>query len=196
MVLSAVSMGLASGAFLPAWSALVARINLPLNNYVVAATFGFQTTGLASGVSETLQPIGGRVTYGGTGMSGVQMCLYPTYATVNTDSNGYYEFAGLAPGDYSTEEVQQDGWAQSDPSSPETLSAGENDTTGNDFGNYQKGKVNGYKYLDINGDGVRDADGVDDIRGNSDDEAGVAARHADAVERADLFGERHVDLGR
>ncbi|MBK9078705.1 MAG: hypothetical protein IPL91_06005 [Hyphomicrobium sp.] len=109
-----------------------------------------------------------------------------TGKTANTDANGYYEFAGLAPGDYSTEEVQQDGWAQSDPSSPETLSAGENDTTGNDFGNYQKGKVNGYKYLDINGDGTRDADGVDDIRGTSDDEGGVAGITIELYSKSDL----------
>jgi len=35
-------------------------------------------------------------------------------------------------------------------------------------------RISGTKFLDVNGDGVRDEDGADDIAGNSDDEVGLA----------------------
>ena len=36
------------------------------------------------------------------------------------------------------------------------------------------GEINGLKYEDVNGDGTRDADGIDNIAGNADDEAGLS----------------------
>lgn len=58
--------------------------------------------------------------------------------TTVTDSEGYYEFANLAAGDYVVSEVLKDGWTQTYPPSPGTysisLSPGES-STGNNFGN-------------------------------------------------------------
>lgn len=53
--------------------------------------------------------------------------------STTTASDGFYSFTGLEPGNYTTEEVLQDGWTQTLGSSPETLVAGENDTEGNTF---------------------------------------------------------------
>src|SRR5205823_4265194 len=36
------------------------------------------------------------------------------------------------------------------------------------------GTKSGTKFKDVNGDGVRDADGVDNVAGNSDDESGLS----------------------
>ncbi|MBL8564290.1 MAG: hypothetical protein JNM89_01075 [Hyphomicrobiaceae bacterium] len=57
--------------------------------------------------------------------------------TAVTDSNGYYEFTGLKPGTYTTKEVLQDGWKQTDASEAAVLKSGDCDSEGNDFGNYK-----------------------------------------------------------
>jgi hypothetical protein len=53
--------------------------------------------------------------------------------TTATASDGSYSFSNLEPGNYTTEEVLQNGWTQTLGSTPETLVAGENDTEGNNF---------------------------------------------------------------
>ncbi len=91
--------------------------------------------------------------YGDTDGGGT---LNDLIGTTTTDANGYYEFTGLTPGDYRTEETLKGGWIQTDSSDPETLTSGENDTTGNDFGNFKKFCISGYKWDDTDGDGVWD----------------------------------------
>ena len=54
-----------------------------------------------------------------------------------------------------------------------TLTSGQVDSN-NDFGNFQSASKSGLKFLDINANGVRDPDGVDNIAGNADDEVGLA----------------------
>ncbi len=78
-------------------------------------------------------------------------------------ADGQYKFNDLLPGSYYLCEVPQDSWKQTDPSSGQTyqggycrlrtLTAGQN-LTGVHFGNFQLGKVSGYKWNDLNGDGV------------------------------------------
>ncbi len=93
-----------------------------------------------------------------------------------TDANGNYSFTGLVEGTYWVVEGSEDGWSNSslteikvgDP----TVDQGEN-FADIDFFNYRDISISGYKYLDVNGDGAHDADGVDNIGGSSDDEVGL-----------------------
>ena len=106
---------------------------------------------------------------------------------------GFYIFRNLLPGNYTACETIQSTWFQSAPSSgPDCtghtgggggtasgkgyavpIAFGTNDT-GNDFGNFQPITKSGLKFLDRNADNARDADGVDNIAGNADDEVGLA----------------------
>lgn len=93
---------------------------------------------------------------------------HPTFPVV-TSAGGTYSLT-LSPGEYSICETQQDGWHQSYPSSSTegsadcgdgmygyhvTLAAGSN-TTGYDFGNYRNGSIAGFKWWDMDADGVID----------------------------------------
>ena len=103
-----------------------------------------------------------------------------------TDANGNYSFS-VAPGIYTVTEVCPAGapWRQSFPGPITsvatcgangyaiTLTSGQVDSN-NDFGNFQSASKSGLKFLDINANGVRDPDGVDNIAGNADDEVGLA----------------------
>jgi hypothetical protein len=102
-----------------------------------------------------------------------------------TAANGSYTISGVNPGTWTLREVAQSGWTCSYPnpgvSSPKvstnctysvTVTSG-GSVTGKDFGNWTTGTVSGTKWEDKNGDGVRDADGPDNILGNADDEAGL-----------------------
>ncbi|HEY3208338.1 MAG TPA: S8 family serine peptidase, partial [Actinomycetota bacterium] len=107
--------------------------------------------------------------------------------TAITSSAGF-NLISLIPGTYVICERinDQPTWFQSQPSNTKCSAiavgqgvanggyavtvAAQSDSAGNDFGNFQQGVISGIKYLDRNGDGVRDADGVDNIAGNADDE--------------------------
>ena len=79
-------------------------------------------------------------------------------ATTQTDSDGHYSFDHLLPNLYSLVESFQDGWVthwtQIFSPNDVTLSAGQN-STGNDFGNFKNGSIKGFKWNDLNGDGIR-----------------------------------------
>jgi hypothetical protein len=83
--------------------------------------------------------------------------------TATTNASGYYEFTDLKPGDYKTEETLKDGWVQTDSSDPETLTSGENDSNGNDFGNFKLFSISGTKYNDVEGDDNNTAIDADDL---------------------------------
>jgi hypothetical protein len=93
-------------------------------------------------------------------------------ATRTTDANGAYEFADLQNGDYIVCEVKKTGWNESLPNSttPDRANCGIDTTlaplgrgfkmtgadhVGNDFGNYQNGTKSGQKFVDTNGNGVK-----------------------------------------
>ncbi len=63
---------------------------------------------------------------------------------------------GPEPGDYEVCEVEKDGWVVTDGPCETVIlqSGGKIDV---DFGNYQPVTVIGYKFEDLNGDGVMDA---------------------------------------
>ncbi len=85
--------------------------------------------------------------------------------STTTDEDGYYSFF-VKPGSYTVCEILKNGWIQTYP-------AGEYDHSDNcdqgngyqvtvysgdaitlDFGNFKLGKISGYKFLDIDGDGI------------------------------------------
>lgn len=81
-----------------------------------------------------------------------------------TDANGNYSFDNLLVGvPYGIAEVLATGWTQITTGntctndSPLVLTAGQN-SSGNDFCNFQNGSVNGYKWNDVNGNSNEDKD--------------------------------------
>ena len=79
-------------------------------------------------------------------------------ASTTTAANGTYSFS-LKPGTYTFREVQKAGWTQSYPAAPgtytETLKSGQVSDK-NDFGNWYPATKSGYKFLDMNKNGVWD----------------------------------------
>ena len=78
--------------------------------------------------------------------------------TTMTDGNGYYEFAGLNAGTYNVSEVLMAGWYQTAPSAPGiyTLQVSlRSNVTGIDFGNVWLGKIEGYKFFDLNMNAIK-----------------------------------------
>ena len=82
-----------------------------------------------------------------------------------TDVNGNYSFTNLPPGQYVvredfSEDQLLEGWQQTFAPAPITVRSGAN-VTGFDFGNWipvdQHGSIQGQKWNDTDGDGVRDA---------------------------------------
>ena len=74
-------------------------------------------------------------------------------ARATTDEFGVYKFEHLAPGEYQVIEETQTGWVQTYPETPYNLAVNDNTLSNIDFGNYKLGKVSGFKYEDLNGDG-------------------------------------------
>ena len=78
--------------------------------------------------------------------------------TKTTNSDGYYKFDNLLPGIYWLTETQQEGWTQTaGPAKrgPLNIQVGTN-LHGNNFGNFQLGRVQGYKWEDLNNNGIND----------------------------------------
>ena len=86
----------------------------------------------------------------------------PPVGTVVTDADGHFLFANVAAGSYILSETQQAGFSLTLPalnSIPVTLAAG-GSSIANEFGNFRgilTGTITGAKFLDANGNGVRDA---------------------------------------
>lgn len=77
--------------------------------------------------------------------------------TTFTDAQGNYSFDDLSIGSYGVIELglggSMDGWTQIFAPQPVTLSLGDS-SKGNDFGNFRNGSISGYKWNDVNGDGL------------------------------------------
>jgi hypothetical protein len=138
----------------------------------------------ANGVKDPAEPgLGGwRIYVDYNGNSGFDTSTEPSAITA---ADGTYTISGVRPGTYKVREVGQTDWTCSYPNpgstAPKvstdcsysvTLTSG-GSTSSKDFGNWAKGTVSGIKFEDKNGDGVRDPDGIDNIPGNTDDEAGL-----------------------
>ena len=77
--------------------------------------------------------------------------------TTITDANGNYLFTGIASGTYSVREVVPTGWMQTTINPAAVVMTSGANLSGGAFGNFQLGQINGTKFLDTNGDGVRQA---------------------------------------
>jgi hypothetical protein len=77
------------------------------------------------------------------------------YAETTTDENGYYQFTGLPPGDYIVWEDGQTGWIPTSPAEVELCVVGHS-IIRVDFLNFELGCIEGYKYEDMNGNGIFD----------------------------------------
>ena len=122
----------------------------------------FRTTGIA-GVKFNDLNANGVKDFGEPGISGWRIRLDRNGApsdSVLTDIAGAYLFKDLIAGTYTVSEVQQSGWTQSLPSAPGTytivITSG-GSASAKDFGNYQRGSIRGLAFLDINGNGTKDA---------------------------------------
>ncbi|MEM3050397.1 MAG: SdrD B-like domain-containing protein, partial [Thermoplasmata archaeon] len=73
-----------------------------------------------------------------------------------TDENGYYEFTGLPLGTYRVWELVELGWIATSPQSVGGISIIGHSEVEVDFLNFQLGCLWGYKYEDMDGDGVLD----------------------------------------
>jgi serine-aspartate repeat-containing protein C/D/E len=72
-----------------------------------------------------------------------------------TDENGYYEFTGLPPGEYVVWEVGQPGWIPTTDPDVWVDIWGHSEVNVS-FGNFELGCIEGYKYEDMNGNGIYD----------------------------------------
>jgi serine-aspartate repeat-containing protein C/D/E len=85
----------------------------------------------------------------------------PPVATTTTDANGNFIFLNVSPGTYTLSEVLQQGFSLTVPALntiPVTLASG-GSSIANEFGNFRgilTGTITGSKFLDTNGNGVRD----------------------------------------
>ena len=85
----------------------------------------------------------------------------PPVATTTTDANGNFIFLNVTPGTYALSEVLQQGFSLTVPALntiPVTLASG-GSSIANEFGNFRgilTGSITGSKFLDTNGNGVRD----------------------------------------
>ena len=105
---------------------------------------------------------------GEPGLSGFTITLSPAapgsppLQTVVTDADGHFLFTNVAPGSFVLSETQRQGFSLTVPalnSIPVTLASG-GSSIANEFGNFRgvlTGTITGTKFLDTNGNGVRDA---------------------------------------
>lgn len=88
----------------------------------------------------------------------------PISSSSVTNAGGYYEFTDLTAGSYTVSEVLQSssggGWVQTFPPSGTynlNITSGALLTSRN-FGNFKLGKISGFKFEDVNANGVKDGD--------------------------------------
>ncbi len=90
-------------------------------------------------------------------LPGWQICLNGDQECTTTNGDGYYEFTGLTAGDYNVTETLQDGWWAVNPALigyPVNIISGSNEQR--DFTNFKLGRISGYKFNDLDGDGYWD----------------------------------------
>jgi len=89
-------------------------------------------------------------------LTGSDLAGHQVSETTLTDSNGFYQFTGLAPGSYRVSEEERPFWEQTSAASEDvTLASGK--TVEVSFGNLLTGSITGQKFNDINGNGQLDS---------------------------------------
>jgi len=77
--------------------------------------------------------------------------------TTFTNGEGNYTFANILPGNYLVREVVQPGWVQTTPNpGPISITGGTNATAINFGNNFPTGSISGFKFNDLNGNGVNE----------------------------------------
>jgi uncharacterized protein (DUF2141 family) len=121
------------------------------------ANFGDQQVGIVSGVVFNDLNGNGAQDAGEVGIGGVVMKLINgTMRTTTTAGNGFYSFADVAPGTYTVQETDPDGYVSTTPNSRAVSVASGGSATAN-FGDQQAGTVSGVVFNDLNGNGAQDA---------------------------------------
>ncbi|MHA2089921.1 MAG: SdrD B-like domain-containing protein, partial [Candidatus Kariarchaeaceae archaeon] len=94
------------------------------------------------------------------GLEGWQILINSSDGTVSrsitTDETGFYKFEGLPAGTYNVTEVLQDGWTNTTSTQITIVAAEGDDISDNNFGNTQGRIISGYKWEDLDGDGIWD----------------------------------------
>ncbi len=88
----------------------------------------------------------------GTTLSGDEV-----YMTRMTDSTGFYEFTMLDAGIYTVSEFMPSGWVNILPITSSPLEIGSGSAESCDFANIPTGSISGYKWHDVDIDGIWDA---------------------------------------
>ncbi|VVB91156.1 SdrD B-like domain protein [uncultured archaeon] len=137
-------------------------VNISGGNGVVGKDFGNFQLGSVSGTKfEDLNANGVRDP-NESGLAGWNITINGTDSitgtavsqTTTTDANGNYNFTGLTAGTYTISETMQNGWVQTAPTTGTytvTITSGAA-ITGQDFGNFHKGKITGGGWINITGD--------------------------------------------
>src|SRR5207245_474590 len=77
--------------------------------------------------------------------------------TTTTDVGGHFTFGNLAPGDFRVREVTPQGSIQTTPNPADIMLGAGASVSGVNFGNFQLINISGEKFVDVNGNGVLDA---------------------------------------
>jgi protocatechuate 3,4-dioxygenase beta subunit len=161
-----------AGTLLPGQAETVTA-GLAFGNFEQTSIHGYKFDDLnGSGVDNSDPRLGGwTIVLTGTNNTGGAVSM-----TTTTIADGEYSFTGLTPGKYTISEVQQPGWTKSVGGTTVTLTSGEEAvaysgeagtllpgqfetvTAGLAFGNFEETSINGYKFDDLNGNGVDNSD--------------------------------------
>jgi protocatechuate 3,4-dioxygenase beta subunit len=123
--------------------------------------FGNYQLGSISG-TVFLDPDGSGVKTAGSGLPNWRVRLAKNGIPVDSalsDVNGAYAFSGLLTGTYTVSEALPGGWVTTFPAAPYTqtvLVTSGVAAVNQDFGNFQLGSISGTKFLDDNGNGLKD----------------------------------------
>jgi hypothetical protein len=92
---------------------------------------------------------------GETGLDGWHFDVTgPMNMNGDTSGGGYLVFNNIATGDYDITETLQSGWANTTPITQNNVTVNLNSTTSVEFGNWEYGDIDIFKYNDLDGDGV------------------------------------------
>jgi hypothetical protein len=74
----------------------------------------------------------------------------------DTSGGGYLVFNSIPTGDYDITETLQSGWTNTTPTTQNNVTVNLNSTTSVEFGNWELGDIDIFKYNDVDGNGVFD----------------------------------------
>ncbi len=134
-------------------------VTLTAGQTVANKNFGNYRNGSIAGMKYE-DAAGDSVSAGDSGIQGWKIYLAGAKIdSASTDVAGAFQFSNLKPGTYTVNEYQAAGWVTTQPASGSysvTLVSGQTVTNDN-FGNFHLGSISGTSWIDIDGNGVKDA---------------------------------------